>query len=262
MARLDGKVVLITGGAGGIGSAIAGRLAEEGAAVAIADLALDRAEEVAAAIVAADGAAVAVAADATSDDDMRAAVATAEQRFGGLDVIFNNAGIAAPGPLEEISLDYFERVMRVNVYSVVVGTRAAVPALELRGGGKVINTCSVAGKTAFGGHTTYAASKFAVRGFTQGLAKELGAKKITVNAICPGMVRTPIWDEIAATMVADGEIADPGEAADAFAAGLGVVLGRGSVPDDLTGVAAFLASADSDYMTGQCLSVDGGLAFD
>ena len=254
-------MVLLTGAAGGIGSAIAERYVTEGASLALVDIDRARAEELAARL---DGGAsvVAIEADATDDGAMVAAVDETEGRLGSLDVMFNNAGIAAPGALAEITPDYFQRVMHINTYSAVAGSKAALPALARRGGGKIINTCSVAGKMAFGGHTAYAMSKFAVRGLTQGLAKELGSKGITVNAICPGMVRTGIWDGIAAEMVEAGEIDKPEEAADAFAAGLKVTLGRGSVPADLTGVAVFLASTDSDYMTGQCLSVDGGLAFD
>lgn len=258
--RLTGRTVAITGVGGGIGSAIAAAVVEEGARVIGVDLSHEALERIGASLP--EGSFSGEAADATDDEQLARAFGAGIERLGEVDVLFSNAGIAAPGTLEETDRDSFERVMLINAYSVIAAAKAALPSFERRGRGKIVNTCSVAGKMVFPGHGLYGASKYAVRALTQAHAKELGSRGVTVNAICPGMVETPIWTEIARQMVAAGEIADASQAVSHFASSLNVVLGRASTPADLTGLAVFLASDDSDYMTGQCINIDGGIAFD
>ncbi len=261
MNRLEGKSALVTGAAAGIGAAFARRLAAEGAAVTLADLNGDGAEKVAAEIRGAGGRAIAIVADVTSDDAMRQAAQASQSEFGSLDVVYANAGIPCMAPLDEIDLALFQKVMAINAYSVVATAKAAVPIMESQASkGVIINTCSVAGKTAFPEHVLYAASKFAVRAFTQGFAKELAPKGIRVNGICPGMVNTSLWDSIGERMEREGKLESASDVVDVFAEG--VLVGRKSTPQDLEGIAVFLASDDALYVNGQCINVDGGVYFD
>ena len=261
MTRLEGKSALVTGAASGIGAAFARRLAKEGAGVTIVDLNGEGAERVAAEVRAAGGRAIAVTADATDDTAMVRAALAAQSEFGSLDVAYANAGIPCYAPLDEIDLALFQRVMSINSYSVVATAKAVVPIMEAQEtGGVIVNTCSIAGKTAYPGHVLYASTKFATRAFTQGFAKELAPKGIRVNAICPGMVATPLWDEIGERMEREGDLESASDVVDVFAQG--VLLGRPSTPADLEGMAVFLASDDAAYITGQCINVDGGVVFD
>jgi meso-butanediol dehydrogenase / (S,S)-butanediol dehydrogenase / diacetyl reductase len=258
MSELNGVTCLITGAGGGIGSAIARRLAADGANVVLADLDPGPAQEVVAELGAG---ASAIAADVTDEEQMRAAVDHTVDAHGSLDVIFNNAGIALFTPLPAIGRRQFDQLMSVNVFGVLVGSKVAAAQMAVQeGGGKIVNTCSVAGKRGAPNSSLYVATKFAVRGITQSLAQELAGDGITVNAFCPGIVDTPLWGPLGEEFAASGAVERPGEVTAMLAAD--VVLGRVSTAQDLTGIAAFLASPDSDYMTGQCVNVDGGMAFD
>ncbi|MGE4429726.1 MAG: SDR family NAD(P)-dependent oxidoreductase [Sphingobium sp.] len=253
MSKLAGKICIVTGGASGIGFAIARKLTEEGASVVIADLDIARARD-AARSLGPSAAASAVELDVRDADAFLRVVQTVADEHGKVDVLFNNAGVGGQAGLDDISRERFDAMMAINVYSVVAGTQAAAAIMRQQGYGKIINTCSVSGRRVFPGHTLYGATKFAVRALTLGFAQELAKDGIRVNAICPGMVHTPLWDDFNEGGLSGGALVD------AYAQG--VALGRAAQPEDIAGAALFLASPDSDYITGQLITVDGGLAFD
>lgn len=259
-AKLEGTIAIVTGAASGIGAAMAQRLAVDGAAVVICDLNEAASADLARALAEAGYPAISAPADVRDLEQMRRVVDLTVRTFGGLTVLFNNAGISGSIPLDGITRERFDVVMSTNAYSVIAGTQAAVGVMRSAGYGKVINTCSIAGKRAFPGMALYAASKFAVRALTQSFAQELGADGIRVNAICPGMVDTPMWEAIGAERRAFGREGDPKALVSARDAT--IALRRHSVPADLVGLTSFLASKDSDYMTGQCLNIDGGMIYD
>lgn len=261
MGKLDNKTVVVTGGGRGIGRGIATRLAQEGANVVIADIDADGATAAAAAIASATGsAALGVACDVTERAGQQAAIATAVERFGRLDIMFNNAGISQTARFLDTTEEDYDRIMRVNARGVFLGTQEAAEQFKRQGGGgKIVNTASIAGKSGFPLFAAYSASKFAVIGLTQAGARALAEDGITVNAFCPGVVTTELWEQLDGEFIAIGETEKPGEALESF--GAGILVGRLSTPDDITGLALFLASPDSDYITGQAINVDGGMVF-
>ena len=261
MGKLDNKTVVLTGGGRGIGRGIATRLAQEGANVVIADIDADGATAAAAAIASATGsAALGVACDVTERAGQQAAIATAVERFGRLDIMFNNAGISQTARFLDTTEEDYDRIMRVNARGVFLGTQEAAEQFKRQGGGgKIVNTASIAGKSGFPLFAAYSASKFAVIGLTQAGARALAEDGITVNAFCPGVVTTELWEQLDGEFIAIGETEKPGEALESF--GAGILVGRLSTPDDITGLALFLASPDSDYITGQAINVDGGMIF-
>jgi meso-butanediol dehydrogenase/(S,S)-butanediol dehydrogenase/diacetyl reductase len=261
MGKLDNKTVVVTGGGRGIGRGIATRLAQEGANVVIADIDGDGATAAAAAIASATGsAALGVACDVTERAGQQAAIATAVERFGRLDIMFNNAGISQTARFLDTTEEDYDRIMRVNARGVFLGTQEAAEQFKRQGGGgKIVNTASIAGKSGFPLFAAYSASKFAVIGLTQAGARALAEDGITVNAFCPGVVTTELWEQLDGEFIAIGETEKPGEALESF--GAGILVGRLSTPDDITGLALFLASPDSDYITGQAINVDGGMIF-
>lgn len=241
---LGGKKALVTGGSRGIGSAIAKRLAADGAEVAITYAGNKAAADATVAIIEqAGGKAVAIQANAGDDASQRAGVEAAVQALGGLDILVHNAGVAEFAGIEEDTDEAFDRQFGVNVRGLHVGTRAALP--HLPDGGRVILVGSVAGDRApFAGMSTYGATKAAVAGLGRGWAKDLAPRNILVNVIQPGPI--------------DTDMAPKGEAADAFRQI--VPLGRFGSVEEIAGVAAFLAGPDASYITGATLNVDGGTA--
>ncbi|MBO2458487.1 SDR family NAD(P)-dependent oxidoreductase [Actinomadura violacea] len=245
MARLDGKVALITGGARGIGEAHVRRFAAEGARVVFGDLLEDRG----AAVAAATGA-VFVPMDVTSEEDWRRAVATAVERFGKLNVLVNNAGILRHRLLTDMTRQQLQQVLDVNLVGPWLGMRAVVEPMKAAGGGSIVNTSSIEGYAAAAGLSAYAASKFGVRGITKAGAQELGKYGIRVNSIHPGGIATEL--------ALDPEVAQGVEVdADAFFKALPIP--RWGEPDDVAGAAVYLASDESAYCTGTEILVDGGL---
>jgi meso-butanediol dehydrogenase / (S,S)-butanediol dehydrogenase / diacetyl reductase len=256
--RLEGRTCIITGAAHGIGKAVAQRLAEEGANVAIGDVDLDAAKSAAADITAAGGRALAQWVDVAERDSVRALIAATVDRYGPLHVMFNNAGIAQAVPLIDTTEEQWNRLMRINGLGVLIGIQEATRQFLGQGtGGKIVNTASVAGKQGFALVGAYSASKFAVVGLTQAAARELAPHNITVNGFCPGIVATELWRKLDEQIMHTGRTSKVGEAMAQFSEA--ILLGRVSTPEDSGGIAAYLASSDSDYMTGQCIQVDGGM---
>lgn len=260
MPKLRDKSIVITGATGGIGAAIARALAADGAAITVADLAQDAADRLASEITAAGGKAIGVAVDVRERAQVRAMLDKAADAFGRVDVLFNNAGVAQTRPFLDITEEDWRFVTDVNALGVLLGMQEAVKTFRSQGGGgKIINTASIAAKQGYEPLAHYCASKFAVVAMTQAAARAFGKEGITANCFCPGVVATPMWDVIDKGFRDNKLTTKENEAFDSFAAT--AVLGRASQPADLVGVARYLASADSDFMTGQSLMVDGGMVF-
>jgi NAD(P)-dependent dehydrogenase (short-subunit alcohol dehydrogenase family) len=247
---LSGKVAIVTGGAGGIGTAYCRALAEAGAAVAVADIDTQAAEAAAKALTGAGHKAIGVTLDVTDEESARAAVAQVTEAFGGLDILVNNAGImsALPkGKLLDLPLSAYELALRVNATSILVCSKAAVPAMRARGGGRIINQASTAAFEAGGG--PYRLSKHQVVALTAALAQDLGRDNFTVNAIAPGMIQTEEGFRSAGAVGSDRRTAR--------AKGVPNVQ-PDREPDALVGALLLLASDAGDYINGQTLIIDGG----
>ncbi|WP_313571726.1 (S)-acetoin forming diacetyl reductase [Pantoea piersonii] len=256
---MKNKVAFVTGAGQGIGAAIALRLAKDGFAVAVADYNAETAQQITNKIISAGGKAVALQVDVALRDRVFQAVEEARQTLGGFDVIVNNAGIAPSTPITEITEEVVDKVYNVNVKGVIWGMQAAIKAFAAENhGGKIINACSQAGHVGNPELAVYSSSKFAVRGLTQTAAKDLAAAGITVNAFCPGIVKTPMWEAID-KQISDAAGKPAGYGTQEFAKR--ITLGRLSEPEDVAACVSFLAGPDSDYMTGQSLLIDGGMVF-
>lgn len=253
--RLEGRTIVVTGGASGIGAALAAGFAAEGANAVIADLNHDAAEALAAEIVASGRIASAVRVDVTERDAVRAGIAHAVERYGRLDAYFNNAGMNSPMKFLDVSEANFELVMRVNALSVLIGTQeAAKQFIAQGGGGKVVNTASIAGRQGFSSFAPYSAAKAAVISLTQAGARALAEHGITVNGFAPGVVATPLWTKL------DRELAEIGEGQNGFdSMSSGILLGRPADPADIVPTGIYLAGPDSDYITGQIIPIEGGM---
>lgn len=260
MSRIEnGKVALVTGGGQGIGQAIAERLHADGFRVAIADRNVEAAEKVAATLGGRSAGAIALRVDVAERDSVFAAVEQATQELGGFDVIVNNAGIAPPSPIEEITPDSIQKLFAINFNGVVWGTQAATRTFKALGhGGRIISAASQAGHVGNPGIALYSATKFAVRGFTQTAARDLAKDGITVNTYAPGIVRTPLMEELA-KKTADAAGKPESWGWEQFTRG--IALERISEPAEVAGVVSFLAGPDAAYITGQSLLVDGGMVF-
>lgn len=255
----NGKVALVTGGGQGIGEAISKRLASDGFAVAIADLNLDNANKVVSAIEADSGKALAVKTDVSDRDSVFNAVNTAADKLGGFDVIVNNAGLGPTTPIDTITPEQFDTVYHVNVGGVLWGIQAAHAKFkELGHGGKIINATSQAGVVGNPNLALYSGTKFAIRGITQVVARDLAAEGITANAYAPGIVKTPMMFDIAHRV---GQNAGKSDEWGMQTFAKDITLGRLSEPEDVANGVAFLAGPDSNYITGQTLEVDGGMQF-
>lgn len=251
--RLDGKVALITGAARGIGRAMAERFASEGARVAIADINSDAAEAAAAPLGAA---AIAVHADVTHQASIDAMVSATVAAFGGIDVLVNNAALFDLAPIVEITRASFRRVFDVNVEGLLFTLQAVAKQMIAQGrGGKIINLASQAGRRGEPLVAVYCASKAAVISITQSAALNLVQYGINVNAIAPGVVDNEHWDDVDRRF-AHYEGLPIG--AKKRRVGASVPIGRMARPDEIAGLATFLASRDADYIVAQTYNIDGG----
>ena len=251
--KLQGKVAIVTGGARGIGRAICERYASEGARVVVADLGGKECESVAAAI---GHGAIGVALDVTNQASIDAMVAAVVKTCGGIDILVNNAGVFDMGPLEEITHEGYRKIFAVNVEGLLFTTQAVVAQMKKQGrGGKIVNFASQAGRRGEAFVAVYCASKATVISLTQSMGLELAKYKINVNGIAPGVVDTPMWDHVD-SLFAKYENLPLGEKKKRV--GLAVPYGRMGTPEDMTGMAVFLASSDADYVVAQTYNVDGG----
>jgi meso-butanediol dehydrogenase / (S,S)-butanediol dehydrogenase / diacetyl reductase len=255
--RVEGRVVIVTGGAGGIGAAACHAIAREGGRVVVGDLDADRAQAVAEAVNADGGDATFAAVDVTDRVSVRRMIETAVDSFGELNVIFNNAGMNRPRGFMEVDEDNFEQILRVNTWGVIVCTQEAAKQLIAQGsGGKIINTGSIASRQGFWDFVPYCVAKFGVLAVTQATARGLVEYGITVNAFAPGVVDTPMWVGLNEDIRAIHEQPDDADPMREFATG--TLVGRPAAPEELAPFLVYLASPESDYMTGQMYMVDGG----
>jgi len=254
--KLESKVALVTGSGRGIGRGIALVLAEEGADVAVVDIDYANAQKVAKEVKGLGRRATAIKVDVTQWDQVQAMVKQTIDELGQIDISVHNAGVISVVPVEEMEEEAWDHIMDVNAKGVFLCCKAVIPHMKQRGGGKIINTASIAGKNGYPGLAHYCSSKFAVVGFTNALAKELAGDNITVNAICPGIIATQMW-------MAPGMLADawkqPGESIEeSYKRTVGEMVPQGvdQTPEDMGALAVYFATAD--HVTGQAVNVDGG----
>lgn len=249
MGRLGGKVAIITGAASGMGRATAVRFAGEGAKIVIADLNKEGGESAARDCRENGSDAVFQKTDVSAEADIKAAVDRAVKEFGRLDIIYNNAGLGgAVGPIEQIEIENWNRTMGILLTGVFLGIKHAVPEMRKAGGGSIISTASIAGIQGYAGIHAYSAAKAGVINLTRSAATELAKDKIRVNCICPGGINTPlIYGNIPG-----------GENTSAQFLSKMQPMQREGRPDDIANMALFLASDESEWITGAAMVVDGG----
>jgi meso-butanediol dehydrogenase/(S,S)-butanediol dehydrogenase/diacetyl reductase len=266
--ELGGKVAVVTGAARGIGRGIALALAAEGVRVALVDLAeakdarlpyelsdVPTLRQTAGEVERLGVGALSIFADVTRAADAQRIVAETVERFGRLDILVNNAGVVTFATVAEMAEEQWDRTLEVNLKGVFLCCRAAIPELVKSGAGRVVNIASVAGKTGHGGLSAYCASKFGVIGFTQALAQELGPANVTVNAVCPGFLRTAMWTQVLDKVFAEAWKVEDREVFDRFVA-RNTYLGREQTPADIGQCVVYLCKADN--VTGEAINVAGG----
>jgi len=240
-----------------MGRAFVLAVAREGATVGILDRDGEAAERVAGEVAAAGGAAVPLTADVSRRDQVAAALDAFVSAAGALDVMFNNAGLNRPMHFLDVTEENWHSIMDVNALGTLIGIQEGARRMIPRRSGKIVNTSSIAGRQGYPSFAPYCASKFAVNALTQAGARALAGYDITCNAFAPGVVDTPLWTRLDADLVAIGDAEAPGQAMADFSAG--ILRGRPATAEDLVGTAMFLASSDSDYLTGQVVMADGGM---
>lgn len=240
MGMLDSRVAVVTGGAQGLGLAIAELFVAHGARVVLGDVNVAEAEAAARRL----GSAIALRADVTSEDDVRGLVGAARSEFGGIDVMVNNAGITRDSSLKKMTLNDFRLVIDVHLQGSWLGTKIAGLAMKEQRRGSIINMSSISGKVGMFGQTNYSAAKAGIVGLTKAAAKELAAAGVRVNAVQPGLIRTAMTESMPPEVYAAKQAEVP--------------MGRAGEPSEVAGAALFLASDLSSYITGVVLEVAGG----
>lgn len=257
--NVKNKVAVVTGSAEGLGREIAKRLATDGFQVALSDINEATLNKTKQAFDDAGFDSIAVVGNVAKKDDQIRLVDEAVQAFGRIDVFVNNAGIEAVSPFLDIKEEDVDRLFAVNVKGVIFGTQAAAQQMKKQDGiGKILNACSIAGHESYEMLSVYCASKYAVRSFTQSSAKELAQYGIRVNAYCPGIADTPMWERLDQAFV-EQKGYEPKQAWNEFTSG--ILVGRPQQPEDVANLIAFLASEQGDYITGQAIITDGGMVF-
>jgi 2-hydroxycyclohexanecarboxyl-CoA dehydrogenase len=251
MQRFEGKTVIVTGGGGGIGGATCRRFGKEGARVAVLDLNLDAAEKVAAAIRAEGGQAAAIRCDITDRASVDAAVAATEAQLGPVDVLVNNAGWDVFKPFTKTEPAQWDKLIAINLTGALHLHHAVLPGMAARKRGRIVNIASDAARVGSSGEAVYAACKGGLVAFSKTIAREHARHGITVNVVCPGPTDTALFADYK-----EGA-GNPEKLMEAFTRS--IPLGRIGQPDDLPGAIVFFASDDAGYITGQVLSVSGGL---
>jgi 2-hydroxycyclohexanecarboxyl-CoA dehydrogenase len=251
MQRFEGKTVIVTGGGGGIGGASCRRFGQDGARVAVLDLNLEAAEKVAAAIRSEGGQAAAIRCDITDRASVDAAVAATEAQLGPVDVLVNNAGWDVFIPFTKTQPAQWEKLIAINLTGALHMHHAVLPGMAGRKSGRIVNIASDAARVGSSGEAVYAACKGGLVAFSKSLAREHARHGITINVVCPGPTDTALLSGMA-----EGA-ANPEKLIEAFTRA--IPLGRLGQPDDLAGAIAFFASDDASFITGQVVSVSGGL---
>jgi 2-hydroxycyclohexanecarboxyl-CoA dehydrogenase len=249
--RTNGRVALVTGGARGIGEAIARRLAEDGFAVAVADLRVGDAEAAVTAIRDAGGKGVGIELDVTSADSVAAGLAAAGEALGPIDVVVNNAGWDDLKPFVQTDEEFWDRVLEINFKGALRVTRGVLPGMLEREWGRIINIGSDAGRVGSSLESVYSGAKGGIIAFTKTIAREAAREGVTANAVCPGPTDTPFLRQV---------VAKQGDADKVIGAMVsGVPMKRLAAPEEIAAAVRFFASEDAGYVTGQTLSVSGGL---
>ena len=251
MRGIKGKVSIVTGGAGGIGASICRRFAEEGAIVAVFDINQDAAAAIVTEIRAKGGSAAAFGVDLTSQESVVAAVTAAEAQLGPTDILVNNAGWDHAAPFLKTDKALWDKIVAVNLYGPLYMHHAVLKGMYERGRGKVVNVASDAARVGSSGEAVYAFCKGGLVSYSKTMARELARKQINVNVVCPGPTDTALFRDFAG----EGEQGEKLKGALAKA----IPFGRLGQPDDLPGAVLFLASEDAAFITGQIISVSGGL---
>jgi meso-butanediol dehydrogenase/(S,S)-butanediol dehydrogenase/diacetyl reductase len=255
--RVDGKAVIITGAGSGMGRTFALGLAREGATIGVLDLRADAANAVCDELADHGLKGVPLTADVSKRDQVGAAFDLFVEQTGRLDVLFNNAGFNVPMQLMDVTEENWHSIMDVNALGTLIGIQEGARRMIPRHEGKIINTSSIAGRQGFPSFAPYCASKFAVNALTQAAARALAPDNITCNAFAPGVVDTPLWTNLDEDLMSIGDSDRPGQAMEDFASG--ILRGRVATGSDILGTALYLASGDSDYLTGQVVMIDGGM---